>query len=390
MIHKFLGRAFAALAALILLAAPPPLFAQATSATTLPGGIYLPGGAQRSQPQPVSLIGYDSVTSAPCVVGTVSTCVLSTTAGGGSGSLTATASASALPVVAGTGKPLNIDLFSSLGVKVRDASGNDVDWSAAVPVTDNGGSITVDGTVAISGVSGAVSLPTGAATAAKQPAFGTAGTPSPDVVTIQGASSMTPLLAIGVDADDTAQTNNRPVSVGGIYSTPLPTYAAGDRTQMQFTAKGELITTLYTSGSGLSYGGTNTDAIAPSPSSIFMGMRAFGLVQGATNWERSRSIAASFGSSVGVTAIEAAGSPYARIASATTTTVKSGAGILHRIVVNTLAAGSITVYDNTTGSGTIIAVINSGVERDVEYDLAFATGLTIVTSAAADLTVVFR
>lgn len=37
-------------------------------------------------------------------------------------------------------------------------------------------------------------LPSGAATAAKQPALGTAGTPSADVVTVQGKTSMTPLL----------------------------------------------------------------------------------------------------------------------------------------------------------------------------------------------------
>lgn len=49
------------------------------------------------------------------------------------------------------------------------------------------------GTWNITDVSGTVSLPTGAATAAKQPALGTAGTPSADVITVQGASSMTPI-----------------------------------------------------------------------------------------------------------------------------------------------------------------------------------------------------
>jgi hypothetical protein len=39
---------------------------------------------------------------------------------------------------------------------------------SALPVSDNGGSLTIDGTVAVSGVSGTVSLPTGAATSAKQ------------------------------------------------------------------------------------------------------------------------------------------------------------------------------------------------------------------------------
>lgn len=114
----------------------------------------------------------------------------------------------------------------------------------AVPVTDNGGSLTVDGTVAatqsgtwnvgtvttitnvvhvddnsgsltvdnngtfavqaaqsgtwnVNNVSGTVSLPTGAAVAAKQPALGTAGTPSADVITIQGVTGMTALKVDG-------------------------------------------------------------------------------------------------------------------------------------------------------------------------------------------------
>lgn len=79
----------------------------------------------------------------------------------------------------------------------------------AIPITDNSGSLTVDnggtfavqaaqsGTWNITNVSGTVSLPTGAATAAKQPALGTAGTPSSDVITVQGAASMTALKVDG-------------------------------------------------------------------------------------------------------------------------------------------------------------------------------------------------
>ena len=57
----------------------------------------------------------------------------------------------------------------------------------------------------LNNITGTVSLPTGAATAAKQPALGTAGTPSVDVITIQGASGMSalqtaPKTACGVTA----------------------------------------------------------------------------------------------------------------------------------------------------------------------------------------------
>ena len=79
------------------------------------------------------------------------------------------------------------------------------DSTGVLSVDDNGGSLTVDGTVAatqsgawnITNVSGTVSLPTGAATAAKQPALGTAGTASADVITVQGITSMTALKVDG-------------------------------------------------------------------------------------------------------------------------------------------------------------------------------------------------
>lgn len=45
----------------------------------------------------------------------------------------------------------------------------------------------------VTNVSGTVSLPTGASTAAKQPALGTAGSASSDVITVQGIASGTPV-----------------------------------------------------------------------------------------------------------------------------------------------------------------------------------------------------
>lgn len=59
-------------------------------------------------------------------------------------------------------------------------------------------------------------LPTGASTAAKQPALGTAGTASADVITVQGIASMT---ALKVDGSGVTQ----PVS-----NTPLTNMGAGE------------------------------------------------------------------------------------------------------------------------------------------------------------------
>lgn len=73
-----------------------------------------------------------------------------------------------------------------------------------VHIDDNAGSLTIDGTVTANAGTGtfAVSaaslpLPSGAATAAKQPALGTAGTASVDVLTVQGIAAMTALKVDG-------------------------------------------------------------------------------------------------------------------------------------------------------------------------------------------------
>lgn len=82
---------------------------------------------------------------------------------------------------------------------------------------------------------------------------------------------------------------------------------------------------------------------------------------------------------------------YTNIASATTTTVKSGSGYLQRITINTTAAGTIVVYDNTAGSGTKIASFPaSAVVGTYEFGCRFSVGLTIVTGAASDITVVYN
>jgi hypothetical protein len=80
---------------------------------------------------------------------------------------------------------------------------------------------------------------------------------------------------------------------------------------------------------------------------------------------------------------------FTNITSATTTTVYTGKCILERIVVNTDAAGAITIYDNTAGSGTKIGTLEASAPLGgYEYGCLCSTGVTIVTGAATDLTVV--
>lgn len=82
---------------------------------------------------------------------------------------------------------------------------------------------------------------------------------------------------------------------------------------------------------------------------------------------------------------------YVNIATNTTTTVKSGGGYFTRLVVSTTAAGAITIYDNTAGSGTKIATLKASIaEGTYSFGCRFATGLTVVTAGATDCTVIYQ
>jgi len=97
------------------------------------------------------------------------------------------------------------------GVLVNLGANNDVTVSGTVAATQSGSwSVSVTGTVAIS--ASALPLPSGAATAAKQPALGAAGTPSSDVISVQGVSGGT---ALPVSDGGGALTVDGTVSISG-------------------------------------------------------------------------------------------------------------------------------------------------------------------------------
>lgn len=85
-----------------------------------------------------------------------------------------------------------------------------------------------------------------------------------------------------------------------------------------------------------------------------------------------------------------------RITTATTTTLVTGPGRLCRIHCYGGTMGLVQVFDNTVGSGTVIPVgPRSGGYWPVagsmeDLQIAFSTGLTIVTGAATLLAVTFE
>lgn len=95
------------------------------------------------------------------------------------------------------------------------------------------------------------------------------------------------------------------------------------------------------------------------------------------------------------------GGSYTHIAAGqATTVVKASAGTLYAIVFNSPAAATnvTTVYDNASGSGTVIAIpLTTGVTVPTmvtfgSTGLAFANGLTIITTTAngGDMTIIWK
>lgn len=75
------------------------------------------------------------------------------------------------------------------------------------------------------------------------------------------------------------------------------------------------------------------------------------------------------------------GAPLGRnFVGAQTTTLKYGAGALHAVVINVNSGTSITLYDNTAASGTILATITPNQLTTLDFkNISFSIGLTVVT-----------
>ena len=202
---------------------------------------------------------------------------------------------------------------------------------------------TQSGTWDVTNVSGVVSLPTGASTAANQ----TTGNSS-----LSSIDTKTPALVTGrIPVDGSAVT--QPISAA---SLPLPAGAATQATLSSIDAKFSAL--------GQNTMSASTPVVLSSNHSDIVTKKS--------------------------------ASSYAHLNSTGTTTIKSGAGILRRVVVNTRGGitNTLTIYDNTSGSGTVIAAIDTvnGVLGHFEYNVAFSTGLTVVnaTGTSADITVIYE
>jgi len=168
------------------------------------------------------------------------------------GKVPVTAVVTSMPTTAVTGtfwqatQPVsntNIDVALSTRLKPSDTlAAVTTVGTITNPVTVTGTiTSTPSGTQAVSAAS--LPLPSGASTAAKQPALGVAGTASSDVITVQGIASMT---ALKVDGSAVTQ----PVSVA---SLPLPSGAATSVNQStELTRIGDITETAPSTDTGSS------------------------------------------------------------------------------------------------------------------------------------------
>ena len=87
------------------------------------------------------------------------------------------------------------------------------------------------------------------------------------------------------------------------------------------------------------------------------------------------------------------GSSFAWFSTATGSTIKSGAGVVRRVIIGSNVTGTVTLYDNTAASGTVICSVTSTTSTPcnyVELNAAFSTGLHCVTTGSGiSVTVVY-
>lgn len=234
----------------------------------------------------------------------------------------------------------------------------------------------------------------GAATAAKQPALGTAGTASADVISVQGIASMTPVQVsqatasnlnaqvVGNTAAGAADSGNG-VKISGIYNASPPSLTTTWRGDAQMDSNANLRTRIVTTQS------TGADALANSQmgwtaaanantgGTTVMPLAVAPIVFNATSWDRIRGDTA--GLVVQPFAMRASRWNYAAASggiSNTTTavTIKTAAGASTK---NCIAALDYT--SDTLGAATELA-IRDGAGGTVLWRTKIQTGGAYHTS----------
>lgn len=334
--------------------------------------------------------------------------------------------------VSDAGGSLTVDtlqLPSTLGIKTSANSLSVAPASDAVfQIGDAGGSITVDGTVAatqsgtwnINNVSGTVSLPTGASTAANQ-STGNSSLASIDtkltgVATAANQATanaslssidtkLTAPLSVVGNVASLATDSGNPVKVGCVYNSTLPSPTTGQRVDAQCDQNGNgrarWVLAPQSAGDGVANtaSGTGT-AFNDSSTALRALMRPE--VFNSTSWDRVRSIQGSDGTGLGVSAVawapqsSANGAivPVVSTALESCRVLKASAGNLYSLGITIQATSGVVQLFNATSApadGAVtpiwsMPVLSNGTFGGASWNwnmpLRFSTGATVCFSSA--------
>lgn len=246
------------------------------------------------------------------------------------------------------------DQLSTLATATKQDTGNSSLATIATTQTDGSQKTQVTSSA----------LPTGAATAAKQPAIGTAGTPSSDVLSVQGIAHMTPVQVsqatasnlnaqvVGAAANGAAAAGN-PVLMAGIDTTTartLRTDASGNLSVVGSGTTGAAVTTRPVQVGGSD--GTNLRDLATDTSGR---LKAAGIAS------------------------------FQYITAAGTYALKTSAGVLRKVQITaSFSAGSFTIYNDNNATTTPIAGFGTDTALSWDFNLVCSNGVTAVAGAGFD------
>lgn len=172
-------------------------------------------------------------------------------------------------------------------------------------------------------------------------------------------------------------------SIGGTVTVKQPTAS-----QLNAQVVGNVASLAADSGNPVKTGGVYNSS-APAPTN---GQRVDTQVDSAGNAKTAEQYAPSYEDNTTARAKVSSPCAWSYISTATTTVCKTGAGVIESLDISETAAGTITVYDNTAASGTVIDVFKASIAEAPGYlrGRTFSVGLTIVTAAASKLNVGFN
>lgn len=315
-------------------------------------------------------------------------------------------------LVDAAGTPIYTDVVSVSGTAAVTQSGT---WTVQPGNTANTTAWKVDGSAVTQPVSGTVSITANSAVnvaqvngitplmgngitgtgsqrvtiASDNTAFSVNGTLVAETTKVIGTVRNVGNVGAVLDGVNTAATAPANGILGlGIFNTTEPSPTTGQSVGVQLDSKGRQRQVIMDAAGNTR--GANVDA-----------NNNLGIVLPAETTKVIGTINIAASQNVAVPSVATGGASFLNIvAGQATTTVKSGAGTLYAIVLNSAATATntTTMYDNTAASGTVIgrpAVTTATVPTTLTFGpsgMAFATGLTIITAVAngGDMTIVYK